>query len=138
MDWIVTGGLDRPHRRGRRRVRSGAGEALGRVAVELVPYEGVGTVHPGVMPGLDHVRVARPDVELGAVVVPYVHVTRREHALVVHLAAVGTDDRLDAVRPTPPRLHREPRGLDGTEVDDRDLCLVGRPTLIGRFEVLLH
>src|SRR3954453_7363935 len=64
--------------------------------------------HPGVVAGLDDVRLARTDLDLGAVLVLPRQPARVNHADMAGLAALGSGDGLDAVRPAPPRLEREP------------------------------
>jgi len=56
----------------------------------------------------DHVGLAGFDLRLGTVVVGDVHASRLEVADVMELAAVAADDRLDALRPAPPRLQGHP------------------------------
>src|SRR5262249_12615781 len=107
-------------------------------AVELEADERLAARDPGVVTGLDHVRVAGADVDLGAVVVHDVHRARHDGAAVVRLAAVGPGDRLDALRPLPARLRGQARRLDAAEIDDREVRLVGCANLVRLVERLLH
>src|SRR6476661_2239747 len=113
-------------------------EVPGRAAVELVPDGDVVADDPRVVARLDHVRVAGPDVQLGAVVVHHVHRTLDQRALVVQLARVRLDEGLDAFGPLPAGLERDPGGLQSAEIHHADLGLVGRAGLIGRVEALLR
>src|SRR5437588_6562146 len=101
----VVDGSSETMRTGVRRLRSRAfGVVRGGGRIELVTDE-LGIAHdPRVVSRLDRVRVTGADVGLGAVVVRDVHLARDHHTEVAGLAAVGPDDRLDALRPAPPRL----------------------------------
>jgi hypothetical protein len=57
------------------------------------------------------------------------------NADVASLAALGSGDGLDAFRPPPPRLEREPRGGRRADAHHIHLRLVRRPRLIRRIEV---
>src|SRR4029453_11110216 len=105
-------------------------------AVELVADDGLVAGDPVVRAGVDDVGVARTGVALGAVLVDHVDGARDDHAHVVGLAVVGAGDGLDALRPLPAGLERDPGRLDAVEVDDRDRRLVGRADLVGRVEAL--
>jgi hypothetical protein len=65
------------------------------------------TDDPRVVAGLDDVRLARADLDLGAVLVLDGQATGVDHADVAKLATVGSGDGLDTVRPAPPGLERE-------------------------------
>src|SRR4051812_287419 len=71
---------------------------LGCARLELVADERLVAGDPGVVAGLDHVRGAGAEVDLGAVVVDDVHLPALDDPDVPHLAAVGAHDRLDALR----------------------------------------
>src|SRR5438477_5117335 len=81
--------------------RSAFGVLLGRSRVELEPDNGLVADDPGVVPRLDYVRLARPDFLLGSVVVDDMHGARLQQTDVAGLAALASDDRLDALRPSP-------------------------------------
>jgi hypothetical protein len=70
-----------------------------------------------------------PISDLGPVVVAHVHTARRDHSLVMDLTALGTGDRLDALRPPPTLLQRHPRGFHRAEVDVTTPAMVS-PNLI--------
>src|SRR5262249_5240043 len=59
---------------------------------------------PRVVAGLDDVGLARRDLVLGAVVMRDVHRAGLGEAHMPYLAALGADDRLDALRPRPAGL----------------------------------
>src|SRR3954454_16069849 len=97
-------------RPGRLTKRSALGVVLRGLRLELEPDEALVADDPRVVTGLDDVRVAGADLELGAVVVLDAELAGLDDADVVHLAAVGAGDGLDAFRPPPPRLEGEPSG----------------------------
>src|SRR5437764_2428158 len=75
---------------------------------EFKPHEPVVSKDPRVVAGLDHIRIARANLELGAVVVLDVQLARLSDADVPRLAAVGAGDGLDALRPLPAGLEGHP------------------------------
>ena len=76
------------------------------------------------MPRLHVEHVARADLDLRAVVADDLHAARDHVADVMHLAALGSLERLDVVRPAPAWLERaEPHGARG-ELDELDLTVV--------------
>jgi hypothetical protein len=83
----------------------------------------------------DDVRVTRADLQLGSVLVLDRDSTRVGNADVARLAALGSSDGLDAFRPPPPGLEREPCGGCRADAHHIHLRLVGRPRLIRRLEV---
>src|SRR5215207_11421691 len=91
-------------------VRLALGVLLRRSRLELEPDEPLVADDPRVVAGLDDVRVARADLDLGAVVVLDGDPAGLHHADVPGLTALGARDRIDAVRPAPPPLEREPPG----------------------------
>ena len=109
--------------------RTGVG--LGARALELEGNEGFVTNDPGVVTGLEHVRVAGADLDLGTVFVRQVQTARDDCPDVTVLAAVAADDGLDALGPLPARLCREASGFHAFEIDDVEGRLVRCPLLIG-------
>src|SRR5207248_2172513 len=105
-------------------------------APELDTDGGLVADDPSVVAGRDQVRAAGLDVDLRAVVVLDVHRAGDQIAKVLGLAAVGLGDGLDALRPLPSRLEREPADLGAADVYDLDAGLVGRADLIRRVHVL--
>src|SRR5215216_7836420 len=63
---------------------------LGCARVELEPDDGFVADDPGVVPGLDYVRLSRADLLLGSVIVDGVHRARLQQTDVVGLAALAT------------------------------------------------
>ena len=61
------------------------------------------------MARLDDVRLARADLDLGAVLVLDGHPAGVDNADVANLTTPSSGDGLDTLRPAPPRLEREPR-----------------------------
>src|SRR6476469_6483533 len=86
--------------------------------VELEPDDGLVANDPGVVPRLDHVRLAGADFLLGSVVVNDMHGPGLQEPDVVGLAALAPRDRLDALRPSPARLQPHPRGGHATHPND--------------------
>src|SRR5262245_41184368 len=86
---------------------SGLRELLGRRRLELEPDERLVADDPRVVAGLDDVRLTGTDFLLRAVLVGDGHRTGLGEAHMPELAAVGSDDRLDAVRPRPSRLESQ-------------------------------
>ena len=115
--------------------RSALGVFLRRSLLELEPDEPLVADDPRVVAGLDDVRVARADLDLGSVLVLDGYPAGVGDADVAGLAALGSGDGLDAFRPPPPRLEREPRGGRGADAHHIHLRLVGRPRLVRRIEV---
>ncbi|HEX6757503.1 MAG TPA: hypothetical protein VF086_03685 [Propionibacteriaceae bacterium] len=80
--------------------------------------------------------VAAYDVKRGAVGHLDVQVPGHHVAEVVHLAALGTDDRLDMLRPAPARLeHGAPDG-HLSQLYQLDACLLDRTDLVGMVKAL--
>src|SRR4051794_30756449 len=98
----------------------GLGVGLRSGALELERNEWLRARHPRVVPRLDHVRGTGNEILLAAVVVADMQAARCDGADMTSAAAVGTDDRLDRLRPPPTRLRRHAHRLGGTEVDDFD------------------
>src|SRR5215831_6285127 len=113
----------------RRRVR------LGCLPVELVADEEFVADDPGVVPWLDDVRLSSGDLRLTPVFVLDMHPSRLHHAHMVDLALLGSDDRLDALRPPPPGLEGEAGHRSASHPDYLGLRLVRRTSLVGRIEV---
>jgi hypothetical protein len=97
------------------RETSALGVFLRRSLLELEPDEPLVADDPRVMAGLDDVRVAPADLDLGSVLVLDDYATGLGNADVASLAALGSGDGLDAFRPPPARLEREPP--DGRPAD---------------------
>jgi hypothetical protein len=57
-------------------------------------------------------------------------------AKVVHLAALGTDDRLDVIRPAPAWLEYCPPYGELSQLDQLDSSLLDYPDLVGPVEPL--
>lgn len=68
-------------------------------------------------------RLARSDLELGAVVHPHGHPSFEHVADVLHLARVGPGERLDVLRPPPAGLERADPDHVAVEVDEPNLPL---------------
>src|SRR5687767_11624672 len=62
---------------------------LGRRRLELEPDEGFVTNHPGIVARLDDVRLPRPNLSLGAVLVRHVNPAGLNDANMPHLARFG-------------------------------------------------
>src|SRR5215211_6907378 len=77
---------------------------LRRARLKLEADEALIAYHPGVMPRLDHVSIASPDLALSPVLVCDVQSAGLNHAHVPDLAAVCARDGLHALRPLPARL----------------------------------
>src|SRR6187200_3022641 len=103
---------------------------LRRARFELEADESLVAYHPAVMPRLDHVSVARPDVGLGSVLVRDVEPAGLSDPHVPDLTAVRAHDRLHALRPPPARLERHAGSGRAPNADHVDASLVGRPRLI--------
>src|SRR4051794_22861559 len=103
---------------------SGLAVLLRRSRLELERDEPLVAHDPGIMAGLDDVRRARTDLQLGAVVMFDRHVPRVHNPDVARLATLGSSDGLDAFRPSPPGLEREPRGRRRAKAHHVDLRLV--------------
>src|SRR5829696_9667558 len=108
---------------------------LGSPRVELEPDDGFVADDPGVVPGLDHVRLARADFLLGSVIVGDLHRARLQQTDVVGLAALASHDRLDALRPSPAGLQPHARRIRAAHADHLYRGLVRRPSLVGRAEI---
>src|SRR5262245_6926872 len=104
---------------------------LGGLRLELEAHERLVADDLRVVARLYHVGVAGADVDDGSVLVRDAHTARLRDAEVPELAAVSSDDGLDARGPGPSGLHRQSRSRLAAEMDDVDLCLFGRPTLVG-------
>jgi hypothetical protein len=83
------------------------------------------------VPGLDHVRLTRPDFLLGSVIVGDLHRARLQQTDVVGLAALASRDRLDALRPSPAGLQAHARRIRTAHANHLDRRLVRRPSLVG-------
>jgi hypothetical protein len=57
-------------------------------------------------------------------------------ANMVHLAALGTDDRLDMLGPTPAWLEHGASDSQLAQLDQLDPCLLDPPDLVGTIEAL--
>jgi hypothetical protein len=77
----------------------------------------------------------RADLDLGSVLVLDGYPAGVGNADVASLATLGSGDGLDAFRPPPPRLEREPRGGRRADAHHIHLRLVRRPRLIRRTKV---
>ena len=100
-------------------------------ALHLDAYERLRTLHPGVVAGRDLVGVPSLDRGLLAVDEPDRDAAGHRVADVVALAAVGLGHGFDALRPAPAGLKCEPADRPSGQVYQLDLCLVGRPRLVG-------
>src|SRR5262249_14712438 len=112
-------------------------ELLGRLRLELVADNRVITDNLRLVAGFDHVRLARPDLNHGAVLMSDPHRSRLQNAQMFQLAAIPSHHRLDALSPRPPRLERKPSRSCATQVHNIRPCLVRCPALVGRVEAAL-
>src|SRR5215210_4872970 len=117
------------------RSRAALGVFLSRSRLELEADEPLVADDPRIVARLDDVRLAGADLDLGSVVVLDAQPAGMDHADVACLAAVRSGDGLDALRPPPPRLEREPPGGRRAHAHDVDLRLVRRARLVGGIEV---
>src|SRR5918994_484125 len=106
---------------------SAPGVFLRGLRLELEAHEPLVADDPRVVARLDHVRLARADLDLRSVLVPDADPARLEVADVACLAALGPGDGFEALRPPPARLEREPRGSRSAHAHHIPLRLVGRP-----------
>src|SRR5204862_2919186 len=120
----------------RTRMPRGSGFGVLRRALELHPDEGLVPEHPGVVARGDPVGVARSEIDRCPILVLDVDPAGDDVTKVLGLAAVGSDDRLDALGPAPARLEREPADLRLADLDDVDHCLLGLADLVGAVQVL--
>src|SRR5215204_4766157 len=88
-----------------------------------------------IVPGLNHIGVARCKLKHCAVFMRHAHHPRLNDAHVPVLTAIRFGNRLYAFRPSPARLHREPGRGRAAEAHDVYLSLVGSPTLVGGVEI---
>lgn len=103
---------------------------LSRARFELKPYEPLVANHPRIVTGLDHVRITRPELDLRAILVSDGQAPFVNNADVSCLAAVGSRNRFDALRPTPPRLEGEASRARVAHPYDLYPRLVGSPCLV--------
>jgi hypothetical protein len=82
------------------------------------------------MTRLDQVAIAGSDFGLGPILVRDVEPAGLNDAHVPDLTAVRADDRLNALRPLPPRLERHAGGGRTPHPDHVDAGLVGRSRLV--------
>src|SRR5215210_2288494 len=92
------------------RSRAALGVFLSRSRLELEADEPLVADDPRIVARLDDVRLAGADLDLGSVVVLDAQPARMDDADVASLACLGSRNRLDALRPPPSRLEREPSG----------------------------
>src|SRR4051794_13915807 len=124
-----------PRQAGRPDARSALRVFLRRSRLELESDKPLIADHPRVVAGLDDVRLARTDLDLGAVLVLDGQPAGVNNADMAGLAAPGSGDGLDTFRPPPPRLESHPCGCRHTHTHDIHLRLVRRPRLVRRIEV---
>jgi hypothetical protein len=117
--------IDVPHDRERGLRRSARGVRLSSLAIKLEGHERFRADDPGVVARLDHVCIARSDLDFRAVIMADLQLSRHNCPDVVRLAALGTRYRFDAFRPASPWLHRHARRFHRTEVYDLNDCLIG-------------
>src|SRR5262249_31157188 len=104
---------------------------LGRARIELEPDDGFVADDRGVVPRLDHVRLACADFLLGSGIVDDAHRARLQQTDVVALAALASHDRLDALRPAPAGLQPHTRRIRAAHANNLDRRLVRRPSFVG-------
>src|SRR4051794_37921161 len=102
--------------------------------LELESDEPLVADHPGVVAGLDDVRLARTDLDLGAVLVLHRQPARVNHADMAGPAGLGPGGGLAAARPPPPRLDRNPPRGRPAHTHDTPAGFVGPPRLVGQIE----
>src|SRR3954464_13226750 len=104
-------------------------------ALELDCYDGFRACVPGVVAGGDAVDHARPDVLLRAVIVLEVQRPGDQVTDVVDLAAIGVNNRLDALRPAPAGLESVSTNLPTSDREQLDLRFVGSACLVRGTEI---
>jgi hypothetical protein len=94
------------------------------------------THDPRVVTGVDVIDVARADLGFRAVIVHDVKLALEDIPDVVHLAAVGLYNRLDALGPAPPRLKGVAADGGALQIHELHSCLVGCTRLVWGIEGL--
>jgi hypothetical protein len=107
---------------------------LGRGRLELEPNIAFVANHPRIVTGLDHEGLAWPDFSLGAVLVDYVDSARLDDSDMPHLAALGSGDRLNALRLPPSGFECKAGCRRASDSNHVYLRLIRRPGLIGCIE----
>src|SRR5690242_5845014 len=82
------------------------------------------------MARVNAVRVTRTQVEFASVVGRDVKAPRNHIAQMRRLAALASDNGLDALRPPPPRLKGQPRDRCWTKLHNAHTRLIGRTGLV--------
>jgi hypothetical protein len=108
---------------------------LGGPGFKLVGDDPVVAYDPGVVTRLDHIRLSRSNLAFRPVLVGDVQATLLQNADVASLAAVGSNDGLDAFGPAPTRFERVAGCRSPAHPYDIDARLVGCARLVGRLEV---
>jgi hypothetical protein len=111
----------RRHHRTQTRQRRALRVLLGGLRLELEPHDALVADDPRIVTGLDDVRLAGPDLLFRAVFVGHLHRARLQKPEVAHLTLLASDDRLDALRPSPSGLQPHPANGRSTHPNGRAL-----------------
>src|SRR4029453_11518719 len=91
---------------------------LGRTRLELESHDRFVADDPGIVSGFDDVGLTWTDLLLCAVLVDDAHRARLQQAEMERLTPLASDDRLDALRPSPSRLQPHARCSRSTHPTD--------------------
>ncbi len=86
---------------------------------------------PGIVAGLDVIRLSGPEMGLSAILADHMKVVREDVTNVVHLARVRLRDWVHAPGPFPPPLEGIPTDRPVTDLHDLGLAVIEGPCLIG-------